>query len=58
MSFQITTAQDVDGIAARIKSAGGVLASEPMTMPWGSRAFRLQDPDGFKITISSVRPGE
>lgn len=58
MSFQITTAQDVDGIAERIKSAGGVLESEPTTMPWGARAFRLVDPDGFKIVISSLRPGE
>lgn len=58
ISFQITTAQDVDAIAARIKSAGGELASEPTTMPWGARAFRLADPDGFKITISSIRPGE
>lgn len=56
MSLQITTAQDVDAIAERIKAAGGVLESEPTTIPWGARAFRLKDPDGFKIAISTVPP--
>jgi uncharacterized glyoxalase superfamily protein PhnB len=53
-SIMISTAQDVDAIAARIKERGGVLAAEPATMPWGARAFRIEDPDGFKIAISSV----
>lgn len=53
-SIMITTAQDVDALAARIKERGGVLASEPTTMPWGARAFRLEDPDGFKMAISSA----
>jgi uncharacterized glyoxalase superfamily protein PhnB len=52
-SLQITTDQTVDEIAARIKKCGGILASEPADMPWGTRIFRLQDPDGFKPTISS-----
>ena len=54
-SVQITTAQDIDGIAARIKAAGGTLDDEPTTMPWGPRMFRLRDPDGFLYTISSPR---
>jgi uncharacterized glyoxalase superfamily protein PhnB len=54
MSIMIGTAQDVDEVAARIKSRGGVLATEPTTMPWGARAFRIEDPDGFKLAISSV----
>lgn len=58
MSFQITTAQDVDAIAARIKAAGGALENEPTTMPWGARAFRLKDPDGFMIAISSIPPAQ
>jgi uncharacterized glyoxalase superfamily protein PhnB len=53
-SLQITTAQNVDELARRIKDAGGALASEPADA-WGARVFRLQDPDGFKLTISSER---
>lgn len=54
ISLQITTPQNVDEIAKRIKDRGGSLASEPADA-WGARVFRLQDPDGFKLTISSVR---
>jgi len=53
MSLMITTAQDVDELAARIKERGGTLELEPTDMPWGARAFRVQDPDGFKLAISS-----
>jgi uncharacterized glyoxalase superfamily protein PhnB len=56
MSLQITTSQDVDAIANRIKAAGGTLATEPMDMPWGARAFRVEDPNGFKFVFSSVAP--
>jgi uncharacterized glyoxalase superfamily protein PhnB len=53
ISLQITTDQDVDPYAARIRAAGGTLDSEPADMPWGGRAFRLHDPDGFKFAITS-----
>lgn len=52
-SLMITTSQDVDGIAARIRAAGGTLDSEPADMPWGPRAFRVRDPDGYRFAISS-----
>jgi len=55
ISLNLTTSQDIDEIAARIKSRGGVLASEPIEMPWGARVFRLIDPDGFILAISSER---
>lgn len=55
MSFQFTTAQKIDDVASRIKAAGGTLDTEPADMPWGARIFRLTDPDGFKIVISSER---
>ena len=56
-SVQITTDQNVDAIAHRIKELGGTLEAEPADMPWGGRIFRLQDPDGFKFAISSpLRP--
>jgi uncharacterized glyoxalase superfamily protein PhnB len=54
-SLQYTTAQNIDALANRIKAAGVTLGSEPADMPWGVRAFRVQDPDGFKLTFSSER---
>jgi uncharacterized glyoxalase superfamily protein PhnB len=56
MSLQITTAQNIDAIAQRIKAAGGSLESDPIDTPWGARVFRIHDPDGFKLVISSERP--
>lgn len=50
----LSTVQDVDELAAKIKERGGTLASEPDDMPWGGRAFSLEDPDGFQLTISST----
>lgn len=47
------TAQNVDRLAADIKTRGGVLSHEPQTQPWGERDFGLVDPDGFKITITT-----
>jgi catechol 2,3-dioxygenase-like lactoylglutathione lyase family enzyme len=47
----ISTAQDIDAIAARIKAQGGALDYEPRRMPWGEYAFAITDPDGFKITV-------
>ncbi len=55
-SLQITTDQNIDKIASRIKEHGGTLDSEPADMPWGVRMFRLKDPDGYKLAISSPRP--
>jgi uncharacterized glyoxalase superfamily protein PhnB len=52
-SLQFTTAQDIDALAERIKARGGALETEPATMPWGVRMFRVKDPDGFRFTISS-----
>ena len=56
-SVQFTTSQNIDELAQRIKAAGGALATEPETAPWGARLFRLKDPDGFLLVISSERPG-
>jgi uncharacterized glyoxalase superfamily protein PhnB len=54
-SLQFITAQDLDAMANRIKALGSVLESEPTDTPWGMRMFRLLDPDGFRLTISSER---
>jgi predicted enzyme related to lactoylglutathione lyase len=53
-SLQITTSQDVDALAKRIQDRGGLLTTEPADV-WGARVFRMQDPDGFRLTISSQR---
>jgi lactoylglutathione lyase len=45
------TAQDIDALAARIKSAGVKLTEEPRDQPWGARSLSLDDPDGFHLTI-------
>ena len=50
-SISITTAENVDEIAQRIKKLTGKLDSEPADMPWGMRLLRLQDPDGYKVSI-------
>lgn len=54
ISLQVTTVQDIDDLAVRIKSRGAMLETEPFTLA-GKRAFRLRDPDGFRFTISSPR---
>jgi uncharacterized glyoxalase superfamily protein PhnB len=52
-SLMLTTAQSVDDIAKRITERGGTLDADPADMPWGARMFRVRDPDGFKLVISS-----
>jgi uncharacterized glyoxalase superfamily protein PhnB len=58
-SLQFTTqgGADVDAVAARAKAAGATLDTEP-TDAWGQRVFRLRDPDGFRLVISSRREGD
>lgn len=57
-SLRISTNQNVDEYANRIKAHGGILDSEPADMPWGVRLFRLKDPDGFKFSFSSDLPSK
>ena len=49
----IGTTQNIDQIAADAKKAGITLVAEPHDTEWGSRAFEVAEPTGFKITISS-----
>ncbi|HXT04850.1 MAG TPA: VOC family protein, partial [Casimicrobiaceae bacterium] len=53
-SIQFTTTQDIDTLAAGIVARGGVLDDPPFDAR-GARAFRLRDPDGFKLVFSSPR---
>ena len=55
-SLRFTTTQDIDLLAAAAKQAGAVFDTEPMDA-MGFRIFRLRDPDGFRLVISSVGRG-
>ena len=55
-SVQITTDGDMTALAEGIKARGGTLETELTDTPWGVRMFRLRDPDGFRMTVSSPRP--
>ena len=52
----LATTQNVDEIAARAKSAGIKLESEPHDTEWKSRAFEVTDPSGLVLTIGSEMP--
>ena len=45
------TVQDIDALAVRIRSAGGVLSDEPKNQPDGDQSISVTDPDGFHLTI-------
>ncbi|HEX6533354.1 MAG TPA: VOC family protein [Gemmatimonadaceae bacterium] len=51
-SLRLTTTQNIDDLATRIKACGATLESEPADA-WGARVFHLRDPDGFLLVISS-----
>jgi uncharacterized glyoxalase superfamily protein PhnB len=53
MRIYINTAQNIDQLAADAKKAGIALDAEPHDTPWGSRAFEVTEPSGFKLTIAS-----
>lgn len=55
LSLRFTTEQDVDALADRVRKRGVALESEPFDA-WGMRAFRVRDPDGFLLVISSEAP--
>jgi catechol 2,3-dioxygenase-like lactoylglutathione lyase family enzyme len=46
------TAQDLDALAARLREHG-VEPDGPKVEPWGNRALTVEDPDGFKLTVSN-----
>jgi len=54
ISLQLTTKQDIDALASRARARGAALDTEPSDV-MGARVFRLRDPDGFRLVISSER---
>jgi predicted enzyme related to lactoylglutathione lyase len=57
LQINVPSAADVDAAAARIKANGGTLLSEPADRPWGARMFQFNDPDGFKLGVSTPLKG-
>ena len=53
MRVFLGTTQDIDQLAADARKAGITLETEPHDTPWGTRAFEVTEPSGFKLTISS-----
>jgi uncharacterized glyoxalase superfamily protein PhnB len=51
----LDTTQDIDTLADAAKKAGVTLDAEPHDTPWGSRAFEVTEPSGFKLTIASAQ---
>lgn len=57
LQINVPTTADVDAAAARIKSTGAALLSEPADRAWGVRMFQFLDPDGFKLGVSTPLAG-
>ena len=53
MRLYVSTSQDIDQLAAQAKKAGLALDAEPHDTEWGSRAFEVTEPSGFRLTIAS-----
>jgi len=51
--ISLSTTQNIDQLAKRVKDAGITLDSEVQDTEWGSRAFEVTEPSGFKLTIYS-----
>jgi uncharacterized glyoxalase superfamily protein PhnB len=55
MRLFIGTTQSIDQLAVDATKAGIALDAEPHDTPWGSRAFEVTEPSGFKLTIASEK---
>jgi uncharacterized glyoxalase superfamily protein PhnB len=53
MRLYLSTTQNIDQLAADARNAGITLDTEPHDTPWGTRAFEVTEPSGFRLTISS-----
>ena len=49
--------EDLDAALAVVRAAGHPLADPPQDRPWGLRDFRLADPDGYYLRITTPSPG-
>lgn len=49
----VEVSDDIDAVASRAKASGVSLKAEPHDTEWGSRAFDVEEPSGFLLTIAS-----
>ena len=49
----LTTRPNVDELATRARNAGITLKSDPHDTEWNSRAFEVNDPSGYLLTVYS-----
>ncbi len=54
LQFYCATAQGIDDLATAIEARGCAIDKPPADQPWGARTFDLVDPDGVRLTISSI----
>jgi lactoylglutathione lyase len=45
--------EDLDVALAAVRAAGHPLTAEPTDQPWGLRDFRLTDPDGYYLRLTT-----
>ena len=53
MRLYVGTKQNIDQLAADARKAGIALEREPHDTDWGSRAFEVTEPSGFRLTVAS-----
>jgi uncharacterized glyoxalase superfamily protein PhnB len=53
MRLYVGTKQNIDQLAADARKAGIALSAEPHDTEWGSRAFEVTEPSGFRLTVAS-----
>jgi lactoylglutathione lyase len=46
---------DIDAEFRRVQETGWTLAAGLRTQPWGLRDFRLHDPDGYYLRLTSLQ---
>jgi predicted enzyme related to lactoylglutathione lyase len=46
--------EDLEAAARTVAATGYVMAESPQERPWGLRDFRLIDPDGYYLRISTA----
>ena len=45
---------DADAEYERLEAAGADLAQRPMLHPWGHKSFRVNGPDGWRVTLYEI----
>jgi uncharacterized glyoxalase superfamily protein PhnB len=53
LRLYVGTKQNIDQLAADARKAGIALDREPHDTEWGSRAFEVTEPSGFRLTVAS-----